>query len=329
MDPFILGIPPLCRYDLPRECIHSAPAGTCVPQIVYAVDNGAGGCTHPDVRVAVGPPCPSGSYPVTSALRVAPESIPMYGRYLLAALAPLLLAGSASAGPITVFTQVWQAGGNSSGEIPISGLGSWAVLTWSSGPGPTVTVPADQISASQPVVGFWPVMGFRDRAHYEAERGTVVTVPETPVTLYAEVWNGEYGGAGVEYRQLFIEAAVSARVSAEAGQNAVDWRFLTPPTQARFGDGTVVSVAYEALRLPDGVPQIQFEDGSPSIGFPGPIYYPTLVEAEVEVARPPVDPGAGGAPGGSATPEPSSALLLAGFLLGGLVGRRRAGWGGS
>jgi hypothetical protein len=241
----------------------------------------------------------------------------MRGRYLLAALTLLPLAGPAPAGPITVFTQVWQAGGNSGGEIPVSGLG-----TWGSGPGPTVTVPPDRATASQAVVGFWPVMGFRDRAHYEAERGTVVTVPETPVTLYAEVWNGEYGGAGTEYRLLFVEAAVSARVSAEAGQNAVDWRFIDPPAQARFGDGTVVSVTYEALRMPDAVPQIQFEDGSPSIGSPGPIYYPTLVGAEVEVSRPPVEPGSGAPPASSATPEPSSAVLLVGFALGGLITRR-------
>src|SRR5205823_4628008 len=140
-------------------------------------------------------------------------------------LAVVLLPQVAPAGPITVFTGIWEAGGANTGEIPVSGLGSWAVLTWGSGPGPTVTVPADQTTARQPVVGFWPVMGFRDRAQYEAQRGTVVTVPETPVTLYAEVWNGEYGRAGTEYRQLYIGAAVSAQVSADVGQNAVDWRF--------------------------------------------------------------------------------------------------------
>jgi hypothetical protein len=87
-----------------------------------------------------------------------------------------------------------------------------------------------------------------------------------------------------------------------------------------------VSITYHALRMPDGLPQIQFQDGSPAIGWPAPAYYPTLVEAEVGVSRPSADPGYGGPtdpPGAAATPEPSSALLLAGFALGGLVARRR------
>lgn len=250
----------------------------------------------------------------------------MRGRYLLATLALFPLAGPVSAGPITVHTQVWEAtGGNSGGEIPVGGLGDWAVLTWSSGAGPAVTVPADQTTARQAVLGYWPVMGFRDLAQYEAQRGTVVTVPETPVRLLVEVWNGDYSLPGTEYRQLFLDAAVSARVSPEVGQNAVDWRFITPSTEVRFGDATVVSISYEAVRMPDGIPQIQFQDGSPSIGFPGPIYYPTLVEAEVSVSRPPADPEVSAPPGASGTPEPSSALLLAGLALGGLVARRAAG----
>ena len=250
----------------------------------------------------------------------------MHGRYLLAVLTPLLLVGPAVAGPITVHTEVWEViGGNSGGEIPVGGLGNWAALTWGSGPGPNVTVLPDQTSARQPVVGFWPVMGFRDLAQYEAQRGTVITIPETPVKLYAEVWNGEYGGPGTDYRQVYIDAAVSARVSPGVGLNEVDWRFIAPSTQVRFGDDTVVSISYQAIRMPDGVPQIQFEDGSPPIGFPGPVYYPTLVEAEINVTRAPADPGSGGAtdpPGTAATPEPASALLLAGFVLGGLVACR-------
>jgi hypothetical protein len=87
--------------------------------------------------------------------------------------------------------------------------------------------------------------------------------------------------------------------------------------------------------MPDGVPQIYFEDGSPPIGFPGPVYYPTLLEATVEVTRGPDGSsggeGGGGSGGGDPTdpsgeapgaPEPTSALLLAGFALGGLIVRR-------
>jgi hypothetical protein len=249
----------------------------------------------------------------------------MHGRYLLAGLAPLLLAGSVSAGPITVHTEIWEAGGSNTGEIHVGGLGNWATLTWGSGPGPNVTVLPDQTGARQPVVGFWPVMEFRDLAQYEAQRATVVTIPQTPVKLYAEVWNGEYGGAGVAYRQVYIDAAVSARFSPTAGLNAVDWQFLAPSTQVRFDDTTVVSISYQPVSMPEGVPQIQFQDGSPAIGFPGPVFYPTLLEADVEVSRPPTDPGSGGLPVVSATPEPSSALLLAGFVAGGLVARRRSG----
>lgn len=247
----------------------------------------------------------------------------MHGRYFLAVLVPFLVAGPASAGPISVFSQVWDTGVSNNGEIPVAGLGSWAVLSWNGLDNP-VTVADDQTRARQRVLGSWPVMGFLDPARYEAERGTVVSIPETPVRLYAEVWNGEYGRPGTEFRQIFVSATVSGRVSAEVGRNAVDWRFVDPPTQVLFGDGTVVSVGYHAVRMPDGLPQIQFQDGSPSLGFPGPVYYPTVLEAEVEVSRSPVDPGSGVQPGGgvAATPEPSSALLLAGFALGGWGGRR-------
>jgi hypothetical protein len=155
-----------------------------------------------------------------------------------------------------------------------------------------------------------------------------VTVPPTPVKLYAEVWNGAYSQAGTEYRQLYLDATVSAQVGPASGQNVVDWQFATPTTQVQFGDDTVVTVSYQAVRMPDGVPQIQFQDGSPMIGFPGPTYYPTLVEADVEVSRPLINPipgGPGGSPGGdTTTPEPSGALLLAGLALGGWFTRRAA-----
>jgi hypothetical protein len=243
----------------------------------------------------------------------------MHGRYLLALLTSVLLVGPASAGPISVFTEVWQAGGDNSGQIPVSGLGNWATLTWGSGPvGPVVTVPADQTTASQPVVGFWPVMQFSNLAQYQAQSTTVVTIPPTQVQLYAEVWDGAYGAQGVPVQKLLINASVSAQFSPAVGQNSVDWQFISLPVQVGFGDGTVVSLDYHTVRMPDGVPQIQFQDGTPTIGFPGPTYYPTLVDADVTVSRPPTDPGSGNT-GTPATPEPSSAVLLA---LGSLVARR-------
>ena len=187
----------------------------------------------------------------------------------------------AAAGPISVFTQIQKAA--SGDEIPVTGLGNWAVLTTGGGLNNVAGVPADQTSTRQAVVGFWPVMGFRDQAHYDAERGTVVTVPDTPVTIYAEVWNGEYGQAN-EVRIVQFDSTVSARVSAEQGQNAVDWTFIDETQDVQFGD-TVVSLSYEPVRMPDGVPQIRFEDGSPPLGFPGPVYYPTVLEALINVTR--------------------------------------------
>src|SRR4051812_32034795 len=115
----------------------------------------------------------------------------MSGRHLPAALTLVLLAGPVTAGPITVFTGIQSAAGSTNDEIPVGGLGSWAVLTTGGGVDPAVTVLASQTAARQAVVGYWPVMGFRDPAQYDAGRGTVVTVPATPVKLYAEVWNGE------------------------------------------------------------------------------------------------------------------------------------------
>lgn len=239
------------------------------------------------------------------------------------------------AGPISVFTQVRSVNGGSD-ELNLTGqgLGSWAVLTTGGGVGPVITVPADQTSAAAPVVGFWPVLGFRDRAHYESERGNVLTIPETPVKLYAEVWNGQYGTAS-DVRQVLIDAVISGTFGADLGQNSIDWKFVNPPVQVDFGQ-TTVTVAYVPVQMPDGLPQIQFEDGSAPIGFPGPQYYPTLLEARVEVQRDPNAPGdpptTGEQPPGEqppvtappGVPEPSSALLLAGLAFGGFVARVRA-----
>jgi hypothetical protein len=247
----------------------------------------------------------------------------MPARSLFAALALFLIAGPASAGTITVFTQIWETRPGSGGEIPVAGLANWAILTWGGGLDPAVTLLGTQTSARQPVVGFWPVMEFQDQAQYLAQLGVVASVPTTPVQLYAEVWNGVYGGIGVEVERLFLDATVTARVSATPGMNAVEWSFDALPVQVQFGDGTLVSLDYEAVRQPDGTPQIQFRDGSPPLGFPGPVYYPSVVEAEVVVTRPPTEPGPSDPPGTAATPEPASGLLLAGFALGGLAARRR------
>ena len=236
----------------------------------------------------------------------------------------------AAAGPIAVFTQVSQQP-RGTDEIPLSGLGTFAVLTTgSSGVNPVVTVAADQPSASQSVVGFWPVIQFHDLAQYETQKGTVLTVPDTPVKLYAEIHNGGYGQTS-DVKQVFFDATVSGQVSATPGLNRVDWRFANPTQQVPFDDA-VVTVSFEPKVMPDGLPQILFEDGSPPIGFPGPTYYPTLLEARIQVERTPTDPngggngdGGGGDPdggGGPQVPEPATAVLLAGCAVGGWALRR-------
>jgi hypothetical protein len=251
------------------------------------------------------------------------------------ALSVALLAGFAApvaAGPISVFTQVRDVGGTGSDELRLTGLGNLAVLTTGGGVNPVVTVPADQTSASQPVVGFWPVLSFQDRAQYEAQRGTILTIPDTPVTLYAEVWNGAYGGATSDVRQILINAIISGTFGADPGQNSLDWQFINPPVQVNFGQ-TTVTLAYVPIHMPVGVPQIQFEDGSPTIGFPGTTYYPTLLQAQVNVQRDPNASGSGdppvvqppsNQPPVNGTPEPTSALLLAGLAFGGFAARARA-----
>jgi hypothetical protein len=242
----------------------------------------------------------------------------MHTRFILALLSSLLLMGQASAGPITVFTEVWSGSGDNTvrgpglgGEIPVGGLGNWAALTWGSGTGPTVTVPSGQATASQVIGGFWPVMQFSNLAQYQAQSSKVVSVPVTPLQLYVEVWDGAYGAPGVPFKQLFPNATVSGQISPTVGQNTVNWQFASMPVQATFADGTVVTVSYQPILMPSGMPQIQFQDGTPSLGGPDtPTYYPTQLEVNVTVSS------------SVTTPEPSSALLLAGLTLSGLIARR-------
>jgi hypothetical protein len=47
-----------------------------------------------------------------------------------------------------------------------------------------------------------------------------------------------------------------------------------------------------------------------------------VVNADITVSRPSTDPGSGDPSNANATPEPASAVLLAGLALGGLVTRR-------
>ena len=105
----------------------------------------------------------------------------MAGKWWAAAFAVGAVVGwgsPAAAGPISVVAYMGPAGGvpGGSDEIRVSGLGAWAVLTTGGGVNYTVTVAADQTTARQAVVGYWPVMAFLDRTQYEAQRGTVVTV---------------------------------------------------------------------------------------------------------------------------------------------------------
>jgi hypothetical protein len=245
----------------------------------------------------------------------------------LAVASLVAYASPATAGPIAVHTEIGQTAGSDNGEIHVAGLGSWAVLSWASGAGPNVTVPADQTSARQAVVGFYPVMGFRDRAQYEAERDKIVTIPETPVSLYVEVYNGELSSS-TQIQKLYFDTVVSGRISPAVGQNEVDWRMIDSTKQVHFGD-TLVSISYTPVRMPDDVPQIYFDDGSPPIGWPGPAYYPTVLEATIDLTRGSGDGGSDAsgdstntaAEGPPGVPEPASALLLGGFALGGLFAR--------
>jgi hypothetical protein len=251
-------------------------------------------------------------------------------RKMLAVAMVLGLVSPVAAGPVAVFTSVRSVGGNSRDELRLPGLGTLAALTTGGGVNPVITVPADQTSASQVVGGFWPVINFANMAQYEAQRGTLIQIPETPVTLYLEVWNGVYGANPPNVRLVLVDAVISGTLGTELGQNSLDWSFVNPPTQVDFGD-TLVTIDYAGIRQPDGIPQIGFEDGSPRIGFPsnGVPYYPTLLEARVSVERDaiepgPTDPPPGGGNGGSpGVPEPASLVLLAGLAVGGFAARSR------
>ena len=150
------------------------------------------------------------------------------------------------------------------------------------------------------------------------------------------MYNGPYS-QGPEVQRVFVDGTISGTFSAQMGHNSLDWHFVDVPKQITFGD-TVVSLDYQAIHMPDGVPSIYFDDGSPGIGFPGTQhqYYPTLLEAHVSVTRPPTDPNDpgdpgptdppdNGSPGGTpGVPEPASGLLLAGLAMGGFFARARA-----
>jgi hypothetical protein len=117
----------------------------------------------------------------------------------------------------------------------------------------------------------------------------VVSVPATPVQLSVDVWDSAYGAP----KQLYVNATVSGQII----PNTFDWQFAAMPVQATFADGTVVTVSYQPILMYTGVP------------VSGPTYYTAFgVEANVTVS--------------AMTPEPSSAVLLAGLTLGGLVARR-------
>jgi hypothetical protein len=117
----------------------------------------------------------------------------------------------------------------------------------------------------------------------------VVSVPATPVQLSVDVWDSAYGAP----KQLYVNATVSGQIT----PNTFDWQFAAMPVQATFADGTVVNVSYQPILMYTGVT------------VSGPTYYTAFgVEANVTVS--------------AMTPEPSSAVLLAGLTLGGLVARR-------
>ncbi len=114
----------------------------------------------------------------------------------------------------------------------------------------------------------------------------VGSIPATPVQLSVQVSDGAYT------KQLYVNATVSGQIM----PNTFAWQFTASPVQATLGD-TVVTLNYQPVLLPTGIP-----------GQTGPTYYTEFgLEANFTV---------------STTPEPSSALLLAGLTLGGLVARR-------
>ena len=194
----------------------------------------------------------------------------MHARFLLALLSSVLLVGAASAGPITVLSEV---GGQYSGEISV-GRGT---LDWFKQS--TITMLAGQTTGSETVLGFWSY--------------NLVSVPATPVQLYVEVSDGAY------VKQLTVNATISGQII----PNTFDWQFAAMPVQVSFADGTVVTVNYQPVSMPTGIP--------PVLGVSEPTFYTAFgVEADVTVSS------------SVTTPEPSCAVLLAGLTLGGLVARR-------
>ena len=245
-------------------------------------------------------------------------------------VAGLCTAGPVVAGPITIFNAVFQVDGSINDELPVNGIGNWARLTTGGGLNHIATVGANQTSLQQPVVGFWPVMQFNNPADYEANKGTVVTIPETKVTMYAEVWAGGASGpsslAPGSFQSIHFDAFVSGTFSPDGTKNEVNWKFADPQLTATLDDA-VVTFHYEPVKMPPGIPQIIFADNSPPLGV-GPMpYYPTVLELVVSVERrqddpqPPNDPPVDNNPDGPQTPEPAT-VLLAVFAAGGWAVRR-------
>lgn len=212
----------------------------------------------------------------------------MHARFILTLLGSLLLGGAASAGPMTVLTKVMggnQApvlGGNYYGEIPVEGLGN---LTWVSGSDPMV-IPAGLTVGEYNSVALFSMQ-------FSNQYQKVGSIPATPLQLNVQVWDGAYGAPGVPLQQFYVNATISGQIS----PNTFDWQFAATPLQAAFADGTVLTMSYQAISLPTGIPRQS-----------GPTYYTDFgLEANFTV---------------STTPEPSCALLLGGLTLGGLVARR-------
>jgi len=199
----------------------------------------------------------------------------MHARLILALLSSVLLVGAASAGPITVFTevaggnQVPVLGGNYYGEIPVGRLGN---LAWGSGSDPMVIPAGLTVGYNNSVAEF--------SMQFSNQYQKVGSIPATPVQLNVQVWDGAY------VKQFSVNATVSGQII----PNTFDWQFSSMPVQATFGD-TVVTVSYQPVLLPTGIP-----------GQTGPTYYTAFgVEEDVTISS------------SVTTPEPSSAVLLAGL----------------
>jgi hypothetical protein len=239
-------------------------------------------------------------------------------------VACLLAAGPVAAGPITIANALFHVDGSSNDELPVHGIGNWARLTTGGGLNHVATVGADQTTLRQQVVGFWPVMEFNSPADYEANKAAVVSVPETKVTMYAEVWAGGATGPSSSspgtFQSIHFDAFVSGAFSPDGAKNEVNWRFTDPELTATL-DEAVVTFHYEPVKMPPGIPQIIFADGSPSLGVGLMPYYPTVLELVVSVERRQDDPPVDDTPDGPQTPEPAT-VLLAVFAAGGWAVRR-------